>query len=351
MRRFLYTSGVILLSFAFSGFTLEAGTGKMPLSPAGAQANSARDTVTVSTEDLADRIITEALKYKGTPYSYGSKGPRAFDCSGFTSYIYRKFGYDLSRSSGGQAGDGRPVEGSLSNLQKGDIVVFGARRSSGRVGHVGIFIEMDKSGQDFTFIHAATKGGVTISHLKEPYYSARFMGARRIIPDFIARSKEGNADYQFDIDNAHLKDNDALVMADADKRIILLGDGQWVFVNADGTITAPSDSVKIILEPSGKWQSITMSNHQIPSLAGAPGTAKAGSSVSASGKGTSTGKSGQNAAADSDTSEEATWHTIKSGDTLYALARRYGTSVSAICRLNNITTSTTLKIGRKIRIK
>lgn len=120
------------------------------------------------------------------------------------------------------------MEGSLSNLQKGDIVVFGARRSSGRVGHVGIFIEMDKSGQDFTFIHAATKGGVTISHLKEPYYSARFMGARRIIPDFIARSKEGNADYQFDIDNAHLKDNDALVMADADKRIILLGDGQWV---------------------------------------------------------------------------------------------------------------------------
>mgnify|MGYP000726693825 FL=1 len=45
MRRFLYTSGVILLSFAFSDFTAEAGTGKMPLSPAGAQANAARDTV------------------------------------------------------------------------------------------------------------------------------------------------------------------------------------------------------------------------------------------------------------------------------------------------------------------
>lgn len=45
------------------------------------------------------------------------------------------------------------------------------------------------------------------------------------------------------------------------------------------------------------------------------------------------------------------WHTIKSGDTLYRLSRMYGTSVSAICKLNGINQNTTLKIGRKIRVR
>ena len=47
----------------------------------------------------------------------------------------------------------------------------------------------------------------------------------------------------------------------------------------------------------------------------------------------------------------AVYHTIRSGDTLGAIARRYGTSVSAICKLNGITPKTTLRIGRKLRVK
>lgn len=45
------------------------------------------------------------------------------------------------------------------------------------------------------------------------------------------------------------------------------------------------------------------------------------------------------------------YHTIKSGDTLGALAIKYHTSVNAICKLNGITTKTVLKIGRKLRVK
>ena len=45
-----------------------------------------------------------------------------------------------------------------------------------------------------------------------------------------------------------------------------------------------------------------------------------------------------------------TYHTIKSGDTLGALARRYGTTVSKLCSLNGIKSTTILRLGRKLRV-
>ncbi|MCZ4409587.1 LysM domain-containing protein [Cryomorphaceae bacterium 1068] len=43
------------------------------------------------------------------------------------------------------------------------------------------------------------------------------------------------------------------------------------------------------------------------------------------------------------------YHKIRSGDTLSGIARRYGTSVRNICRLNGIRSTTTLRIGRTLR--
>ena len=48
---------------------------------------------------------------------------------------------------------------------------------------------------------------------------------------------------------------------------------------------------------------------------------------------------------------EKKYHTIKKGDTLGGIAKRYGTSVKTLCRLNNIHINTTLRIGRKLRVK
>ncbi len=45
------------------------------------------------------------------------------------------------------------------------------------------------------------------------------------------------------------------------------------------------------------------------------------------------------------------YHTIRSGDTLGAIARKYGTTVTNICRLNNIKSTTVLQIGRKLRVR
>ena len=50
-------------------------------------------------------------------------------------------------------------------------------------------------------------------------------------------------------------------------------------------------------------------------------------------------------------SSNAVYHTIKQGDILGRLALKYGVSVSQICRLNNITPKTVLKLGRRLRIK
>ena len=47
----------------------------------------------------------------------------------------------------------------------------------------------------------------------------------------------------------------------------------------------------------------------------------------------------------------ARYHTIKAGDNLSRLAVKYNTTVNAICKLNGITPSTTLKIGKKLRVK
>lgn len=45
------------------------------------------------------------------------------------------------------------------------------------------------------------------------------------------------------------------------------------------------------------------------------------------------------------------YHRVRAGDTLYGIARKYGTTVKSICSLNGIKSTSTLKIGRSLRIK
>ena len=45
------------------------------------------------------------------------------------------------------------------------------------------------------------------------------------------------------------------------------------------------------------------------------------------------------------------WYVIRSGDTLYKIARVHGTTVNALCKLNGMNQNTTLKVGRKIRVR
>lgn len=127
---------------------------------------------------FTENLMDEAFSHIGTRYRHGAKGPSAFDCSGFTSYVYRQMGIQLSPSSRDQYASNHPV--SRRDLQTGDLVFFTGRNARGGVGHVGIVVDVNADGT-FTFIHASTSKGVRVSESTESYYVNRYVGARRVM--------------------------------------------------------------------------------------------------------------------------------------------------------------------------
>ena len=110
------------------------------------------------------KILETAYTKLGSPYVWGATGPNSFDCSGFTSWVYRQHGISLSRTAQSQSQGGTAVE--RSDLQPGDLVFFGS--SSGRITHVGIYVG------DGKMVHSPQTGDVVkISPLQKNYVCAR----------------------------------------------------------------------------------------------------------------------------------------------------------------------------------
>ena len=131
---------------------------------------------------LEDQVIAYARSFMGTPYRLGATGPREFDCSSFTSYVFRHFGYTITAFSQAQFREGREVA-RYNELKKGDLVFFGKRAGVRNIGHVGIVVSIDEEQGSFTFIHASVSKGVTEETSNHPYFMMRYIGARRILPE------------------------------------------------------------------------------------------------------------------------------------------------------------------------
>ena len=85
-------------------------------------------------------IVGTALAYRGTPYVWGGTSPSGFDCSGFTQYVYARWGIAIPRTSEQQATIGAPVA-SLASAQPGDLLFFaGSDGTASSPGHVGIYV-------------------------------------------------------------------------------------------------------------------------------------------------------------------------------------------------------------------
>ncbi|MEY4899713.1 MAG: hypothetical protein RI895_135 [Actinomycetota bacterium] len=79
-------------------------------------------------------VINIASKYAGASYARGGTTPKGFDCSGFTTYVFRQVGVSLPRTSGEQAAWADRVADS--DRQVGDLMFWSDR---GGVHHVAIY--------------------------------------------------------------------------------------------------------------------------------------------------------------------------------------------------------------------
>ncbi len=147
--------------------TLEANDPAPALAPAVAAA-----PVVPIMPRIAGAVCDIATQFLGTPYRWGGTTPKAFDCSGFVRYCYKKMGVSLPRTAREQFKKGMRVAGKA--LRAGDLIFFDMMK--GYVSHVGMYIGGGK------FIHAANpRRGVRIDRVSSPSYARHIVGARRYV--------------------------------------------------------------------------------------------------------------------------------------------------------------------------
>lgn len=122
---------------------------------------------------VRERIVSEAFDYLDTPYLYGGTDSKGVDCSGLIFTVFKEAADKiLPRRVADLYYNGEEIE---DVLLPGDLLFFD---TTGGPSHVGIYIGEQR------FIHSASAGkktGVIISSLAETYYSARMLGARRLV--------------------------------------------------------------------------------------------------------------------------------------------------------------------------
>lgn len=132
---------------------------------------------TSSFQLFGQEVVLSATQHIGLPYVWGGEDPnRGFDCSGLIKYTFEEFNIALPHRADLQFNYGEPVK-TKDELQPGDVVFFAT--GGYPIGHVGIYVGEGK------FIHAPRRGRpVSVDSITTGYFSARYVGARRIKPDY-----------------------------------------------------------------------------------------------------------------------------------------------------------------------
>lgn len=125
----------------------------------------------VSISAKRQSVLNYAAQFLGVPYVYGGSTPSGFDCSGFTSYVFKNTVGSIPRVA--QAQYDATTRVSRDDLLPGDLVFFGSSTSS--ISHVGIYVGNNQ------FIHAPSTGDVVKYSSLTGSYATRYQGAGRVI--------------------------------------------------------------------------------------------------------------------------------------------------------------------------
>ncbi|MED1563834.1 hypothetical protein AJ85_17985 [Alkalihalobacillus alcalophilus ATCC 27647 = CGMCC 1.3604] len=123
---------------------------------------------TTSPAAFVTNLIAEASLHIGVPYLWGGTTTSGFDCSGYIQYVFKQQGVNLTRTVATQWNAGTAV----SQPSVGDVVFFETYTSG--PSHNGIYIGNNQ------FIHSGSSTGVTITSMDNPYWKARYLGAKRL---------------------------------------------------------------------------------------------------------------------------------------------------------------------------
>jgi peptidoglycan DL-endopeptidase CwlO len=151
-------NAVLVISLALAAFVgLSAGP------------TSRHDQAHAATLTLGQRAVQIASYQRGKPYRYGAAGPRAFDCSGLTRYVYGRLGHYLAHNAEQQYFETAHV--SHRYMRAGDLIFFTSNGRASGIYHVAIYA----GGR---YMWAAPHTG-TVVHKQYIYSSRYFVGRVR----------------------------------------------------------------------------------------------------------------------------------------------------------------------------
>ena len=140
---------------------------------------SPKEEVIKKEDQLVQNIINYSQQFLNKPYRRGHKGPDSFDCSGFTSFIFNNFGFQLNSGCVTQVKQGTKIK-KKDELKPGDLIFFKGRNiRSDRTGHVGIVVSNEEG--DITFIHACLRGVIMEKLNYSAYYKPRYITGLRVL--------------------------------------------------------------------------------------------------------------------------------------------------------------------------
>lgn len=146
-------------------------------------ASAYRPVRTLSAEmmQLREEMINVAQQHVGIRYRYAGVSPTTgFDCSGFTSYILKKFDVTVSCGSSTQSLQGTKVP--LKEVMPGDLLFFGRK---GRIQHVGMVVENTPDG--IICVHSTCSRGVVVENVSTSrYWRPRILFARDVLGRHVA---------------------------------------------------------------------------------------------------------------------------------------------------------------------